>query len=260
MSFEIQQLLRPAAPPCPGDGIAEAKRRRLRAGVCRPSGRQGPCRCRRRRPGPAGRRSGFRTFRSRAGQARSDLRERPLPGLCHLLQSAADRARPICRPGPSWRTGCSFAFLKTNRILPISFDGRRLLIATADPFVDECGKGHQLHARRARRSRRDRAGGNRTRLAHAVPGRGVRDARREEDDGLAIIRRRWQRIRCRAAARHRQRSAGHPAGQPDHLAGRSSVARPTCTSNPDATRSPSDTASTAFCSRSGWCPRRCAPR
>ena len=31
-------------------------------------------------------------------------------------------------------------FLKTNRILPISFDGRRLLIATADPFVDEAAK------------------------------------------------------------------------------------------------------------------------
>ena len=33
-----------------------------------------------------------------------------------------------------------FAFLKANRILPISFDGRRLLIATADPFVDEAAK------------------------------------------------------------------------------------------------------------------------
>ena len=33
-----------------------------------------------------------------------------------------------------------FSFLKTNRILPISFDGRRLLIATADPFVDESVK------------------------------------------------------------------------------------------------------------------------
>ena len=31
-------------------------------------------------------------------------------------------------------------FLKTNRILPISFDGHRLLIATADPFVDEAAK------------------------------------------------------------------------------------------------------------------------
>ena len=31
-------------------------------------------------------------------------------------------------------------FLKANRLLPISFDGRRLLIATADPFVDEAAK------------------------------------------------------------------------------------------------------------------------
>ncbi|WKA30599.1 GspE/PulE family protein [Bradyrhizobium roseum] len=32
------------------------------------------------------------------------------------------------------------SFLKTNRILPISFDGRRLVIATADPFADEPAK------------------------------------------------------------------------------------------------------------------------
>jgi general secretion pathway protein E len=31
-------------------------------------------------------------------------------------------------------------FLKANRLLPISFDGRRILIATADPFVDEAAK------------------------------------------------------------------------------------------------------------------------
>ena len=31
-------------------------------------------------------------------------------------------------------------FLKANRLLPISFDGRRLLIATADPFVGEQAK------------------------------------------------------------------------------------------------------------------------
>jgi general secretion pathway protein E len=32
------------------------------------------------------------------------------------------------------------SFLKTNRILPISFDGKSLLVATADPFVDEAAK------------------------------------------------------------------------------------------------------------------------
>jgi general secretion pathway protein E len=31
-------------------------------------------------------------------------------------------------------------FLKANRLLPISFDGKSLLIATADPFVDELAK------------------------------------------------------------------------------------------------------------------------
>lgn len=31
-------------------------------------------------------------------------------------------------------------FLKANRLLPISFDGQRLLIATTDPFVDEAAK------------------------------------------------------------------------------------------------------------------------
>jgi general secretion pathway protein E len=31
-------------------------------------------------------------------------------------------------------------FLKANRLLPIAFDGRRLLIATADPFVDEAAR------------------------------------------------------------------------------------------------------------------------
>jgi general secretion pathway protein E len=30
-----------------------------------------------------------------------------------------------------------FAFLKANRILPVSFDGKRLLIAAVDPFVEE---------------------------------------------------------------------------------------------------------------------------
>ena len=48
--------------------------------------------------------------------------------------------RAIFHPGRYWRTDCSFRFLKTNRILPISFDGRRVLIATADPFVDDFGK------------------------------------------------------------------------------------------------------------------------
>ena len=49
----------------------------------------------------------------------------PLVGPNDLPQQAilADRLR--------------LSFLKANRILPVSFDGKNLLIATADPFVDE---------------------------------------------------------------------------------------------------------------------------
>src|SRR5207247_151578 len=64
--------------------------------------------CHRRRPGPAGRRSGFRAFRSRARQARSDFRGRPLSGLRHLLRSSADRT--CGSPGPA-RSGGSVAVL-----------------------------------------------------------------------------------------------------------------------------------------------------
>ena len=51
-----------------------------------------------------------------------------------LIEPADLPARPILADR------LQFSFLKTNRILPISFDGRRLLIATADPFVDESVK------------------------------------------------------------------------------------------------------------------------
>jgi general secretion pathway protein E len=48
-----------------------------------------------------------------------------------LIEPADLPARPVLADR------LQFSFLKTNRILPISFDGRRLLIATADPFVEE---------------------------------------------------------------------------------------------------------------------------
>jgi general secretion pathway protein E len=51
-----------------------------------------------------------------------------------LIESADLPARPVLADR------LQFSFLKTNRILPISFDGQRLLIATADPFVDESVK------------------------------------------------------------------------------------------------------------------------
>ena len=48
-----------------------------------------------------------------------------------LIEAADLPARPVLADR------LQLSFLKTNRILPISFDGRRLVIATADPFVDE---------------------------------------------------------------------------------------------------------------------------
>ncbi|WP_084030947.1 GspE/PulE family protein [Bradyrhizobium paxllaeri] len=51
-----------------------------------------------------------------------------------LIEAADLPARPVLADR------LQLAFLKTNRILPISFDGRRLLVATADPFVDESVK------------------------------------------------------------------------------------------------------------------------
>jgi general secretion pathway protein E len=52
---------------------------------------------------------------------------------------------PLVGPGdvpdqPVLADRLKLSFLKANRILPISFDGKRLLIATADPFVDEAAK------------------------------------------------------------------------------------------------------------------------
>src|ERR1700716_1017338 len=52
---------------------------------------------------------------------------------------------PLVGPGavphqPVLADRLKLAFLKANRLLPISFDGKSLLIATADPFVDEAAK------------------------------------------------------------------------------------------------------------------------
>ena len=51
-----------------------------------------------------------------------------------LIEAADLPSRPVLADR------LQLSFLKTNRILPISFDGRRLVIATADPFVDESVK------------------------------------------------------------------------------------------------------------------------
>lgn len=51
-----------------------------------------------------------------------------------LIEPADIPARPVLADR------LQLAFLKTNRILPVAFDGRCVLIATADPFVDESAK------------------------------------------------------------------------------------------------------------------------
>jgi general secretion pathway protein E len=53
---------------------------------------------------------------------------------------------PLVGPGdvpeqPVLADRLKLSFLKANRLLPISLDGKSLLIATADPFVDEVTKG-----------------------------------------------------------------------------------------------------------------------
>ncbi|XSC45452.1 hypothetical protein ACF1BQ_004885 [Bradyrhizobium sp. RDT10] len=175
MSFDIQQLLRPAAPPGRGPELP--------------------------RPRDAGFAQAFSDLlvgkdlvdpaaigrARRAAEAASERFDLVLVKLGLISEAdlclayATYCGLPLIEPAglparPVLADRLQVPFLKTNRILPISFDGRRLLIATSDPFVDEIRKGHQLHARRARRSRGDCSGGNRARLADAVSGRGVRDA------------------------------------------------------------------------------------
>jgi len=51
-----------------------------------------------------------------------------------LIEPADIPARPVLADR------LQLSFLRTNRVLPVSFDGQRLLIATSDPFVDEAAK------------------------------------------------------------------------------------------------------------------------
>ena len=51
-----------------------------------------------------------------------------------LIEVADIPARPVLADR------LQLSFLKTNRLLPVAFDGRRLLIATADPFAEESAK------------------------------------------------------------------------------------------------------------------------
>src|SRR4051812_25925364 len=136
MSFDIQQLLRPAAPPGRGTELP--------------------------RPRDAGFAPAFSDLlvgkdlvdpaavgrARRAAEAASERFDLVLVKLGLISEAdlclayATYCGLPLIETGdlparPVLGARLHFSFLKTNRFLPISFDGRRLLIATADPFVDE---------------------------------------------------------------------------------------------------------------------------
>lgn len=84
----------------------------------------------------------------RAAEAASERLDLVLVKLGLISESdlciayAAYCGLPLVGPGdlpeqPILADRLKLSFLKANRILPISFDGRNLLIATADPFVGE---------------------------------------------------------------------------------------------------------------------------
>ncbi|MEH2515710.1 general secretion pathway protein E [Bradyrhizobium sp. AZCC 1610] len=139
MSFDIQQLLRPAAPPGRGTELP--------------------------RPRDAGFAQAFSDLlvdkdlvdpaavgrARRAAEAASERFDLVLVKLGLISEAdlclayATYCGLPLIEPAglparPVLADRLQFSFLKTNRILPISFDGRRLLIATSDPFVDESVK------------------------------------------------------------------------------------------------------------------------
>lgn len=139
MSFDIQQLLRPAAPPSRGTelprprdaGFAQAFSDLLVGKDLVDSAAVGRAR--------------------RAAEAASERFDLVLVKLGLISEAdlclayATYCGLPLIKPAdlpsrPVLADRLQFSFLKTNRILPISFDGRRLLIATADPFVDESVK------------------------------------------------------------------------------------------------------------------------
>src|SRR6187455_2379319 len=135
MSFDIQQLLRPAAPLSPGTerprpsdaGFAQAFSDLLVGRDLIDAAAVGRAR--------------------RAAEAASERFDLVLVKLGLISEADLCLAyatyfglpliEPVDLPARAVLADrLQFAFLKTNRILPISFDGRRLLIATADPFVD----------------------------------------------------------------------------------------------------------------------------
>ncbi len=139
MSFEIQQLLRPAKPrvrmaqiPGPQDaGFAQAFADLLEGEDLVDAAAVSRAR--------------------RAAEAASERLDVVLVKLGLISESdlcvayATYCSLPLVGPGdlpdkPVLGDRLRLSFLKANRILPISFDGKRLLIATADPFVDDAVK------------------------------------------------------------------------------------------------------------------------
>jgi general secretion pathway protein E len=139
MSFEIQHLLRPAAP---GDGAADVPK-----------------------PKDAGFAQAFADLligedlvdaaaisrARRAAEAASERLDFVLVKLGLISESdlcvayATYCNLPLVGPAevpsqPVLADRLKLSFLKANRLLPVSCDGKRLLIATADPFVDEAAK------------------------------------------------------------------------------------------------------------------------
>jgi general secretion pathway protein E len=139
MSFDIQQLLRPAAPlgrgtelPRPKDaGFAQAFSDLLIEKDLVDPAAIG--RARRAAEAAAERFDHVLVKLGLISEADLCLAYATYCGLA-LIEPADIPARPVLADR------LQLSFLKTNRVLPVSFDGRRLLIATSDPFVDEAAK------------------------------------------------------------------------------------------------------------------------
>jgi len=138
MSFEIQQLLRPAPSGAVGGGVAPGHPDFAKAFAELLAGEQLVD-------------AAAISRARRAAEAASERLDFVLVKLGLISESdlciayAAYCHLPLIGPGdlpdkPVLADRLKLAFLKANRILPISLDGKDLLIATADPFVDEAAK------------------------------------------------------------------------------------------------------------------------